>query len=339
MTSFVDKKYINLVSGQLSRFKWKSATLANCRCPICGDSQKNKTKCRGYFYEKSNSFFYRCHNCGFGSNVKNFLDKVAPSLSSEYSMETFEEKFGKKKKNKKKEVDMNFVPFKTKHSGIVFTKKVSDLKEDHPCKKFVMDRKIPTDWYDKLFYVDDFNEYVSITISDEVKYPSEPRLVIPFVDSDEKIYAAQGRRLDDKDTPKYFTAKPKNTDRLWFNQWSVDPTQKVYVVEGPIDSMFLNNAVAMVGSGAITDVPSHLKNSNIIYILDNEPRNKQIVSYMENLCEKGETVCVWPSYVKEKDINEMVLSGTSVDEIEKIVNNNSFHGLDAHLRIKDWKKI
>ena len=77
---FIDKKYINLVSGQLEHFKWKSGELANCRCPICGDSQKNKTKCRGYFYKKGNSFFYRCHNCGYGCSVKNFLDKVSPSL-------------------------------------------------------------------------------------------------------------------------------------------------------------------------------------------------------------------------------------------------------------------
>ena len=339
MTSFVDKKFINLVSGQLSLFKWKSGNLANCRCPICGDSQKNKTKCRGYFYEKNNSFFYRCHNCGFGSNIKNFLEKIAPSLASEYSMETFEEKFGKKKKTKKKEIKMDFVPFKTKHAGIVFTQKISVLNDDHECKQFVMNRKIPTKWHDKLFYVDDFNEYASIAINEEVKYPSEPRLVIPFTDAENKIYAAQGRRITDGETPKYFTAKPKDVERLWFNQWTVDTTKPIHVVEGPIDCMFLSNSVALVGSGAITNTPSHFEKSKLIYVLDNEPRNSQIVSYMETLCEKGKTVCVWPSNIKEKDINEMVLGGMDASEVESIINENSYYGLQAHLKIKDWKKI
>lgn len=64
MSLIVDKKYINLVSPMLESFKWKTETLANCRCPICGDSKTNRTKARGYFYSKNNDMFYRCHNCG-----------------------------------------------------------------------------------------------------------------------------------------------------------------------------------------------------------------------------------------------------------------------------------
>ena len=340
MAEFTDKKFINLVSGQLQHFKWKSATLANFRCPICGDSQKNKTKCRGYFYLKSNSYFYRCHNCNFGSNVKNFLDKVAPTLAQEYQLETFNESFSGRKKRKKEEIpDMNFVPFKTKERGIVKMSSVKILESDHKCKKFVLDRKIPEKYHEKLFYVEDFNSFAKIHINDSVSFPSEERLVIPFVDENDKIYAAQGRRLDSGDSPKYYTAKPSETSRLWYNLHQIDVSKPVVVLEGPIDSMFIPNSVALVGSGAITDLPEKLKSCKLIYALDNEPRNKQIVSYYEKLIKEGMSVCLWPSSVSKKDVNEMILSGMTSEEIHDIILNHSYDGLEASLKIKDWKKL
>ena len=89
MTTYIDKKFINRVSPTLRNFKWKKETLANCSCPICGDSQKNQRKARGFFYQKGNDFFYKCHNCGAGHNLYNFLNQVAPSLCKEYSLERF----------------------------------------------------------------------------------------------------------------------------------------------------------------------------------------------------------------------------------------------------------
>ena len=46
----VDSKYIGLVSSRLPKFKRIKPNLYNCRCPICGDSQKQRNKARGYFY-------------------------------------------------------------------------------------------------------------------------------------------------------------------------------------------------------------------------------------------------------------------------------------------------
>ena len=335
MSMFIDKKYINLVSGQLEHFKWKSGELANCRCPICGDSQKNKTKCRGYFYKKGNSFFYRCHNCGYGSSVKNFLDKVSPSLMNEYKVEMFEETFGKKKR--KKEVTMNFVPFKPRQKGIVKAEKVSSLPVEHPCAAFVESRKIPEEWVQKLLYTDDFGSFVSLLIDNETNFPKEERLIIPFTNENGDIYAAQGRRLSDADTPKYYTAKSKSDDKLWFNLHDIDTDEPVIIVEGPIDAMFLPNAIAMVGSGSVTNLPDELNSAEVIYALDNEPRNKQIVSYYENLIEKGAKVCIWPSNVREKDVNEMVLNGVS--DINDLILSNSHSGLEASLKFTNWRKL
>jgi hypothetical protein len=87
MSLIIDKKYINLVSSSLDMFKWKGETLANCRCPICGDSERNKTRARGYFYSKNNDMFYRCHNCSASTNIYRFLETVSPALCREYSLE------------------------------------------------------------------------------------------------------------------------------------------------------------------------------------------------------------------------------------------------------------
>ncbi len=153
------------------------------------------------------------------------------------------------------------------------------------------------------------------------------------------MYAAQGRKLEDNDNAKYYTVKPKNLDKLWFNQHGVDTEKTVIVVEGPIDSMFLSNSVAMVGAGAITNLPEFLQNKDVIYALDNEPRNSQIVSFYENIIKANAKICIWPPNIFQKDINEIILSGMSSAEVENLIHQNSYRGLEAKLKMKDWKKI
>ena len=81
MSIYVDRKYLNLVSHRLKKFKRKNDDLYNFRCPLCGDSQKNQSKARGYVYRKKNDLFFKCHNCGSGTTMANLIKK----LDSEYS--------------------------------------------------------------------------------------------------------------------------------------------------------------------------------------------------------------------------------------------------------------
>ena len=173
----------------------------------------------------------------------------------------------------------------------------------------------------------------------------EERLVIPFFNSHGVVVGAQGRSLNMKDesnaryTLKYLTVKgDKSIDRLWYGLWRTDPKKRVYAVEGPIDSLFLQNAVAMVGAGALKETPTRYDNTPITYILDNEPRNKQICAYIEKLIELGREVCIWPDNIKEKDINDMAYN-MSTRKIQKLIDENTFSGLEATLRYRDWRKI
>tara|TARA_Y100001938_G_scaffold145136_1_gene221167 strand:- start:2406 stop:3449 length:1044 start_codon:yes stop_codon:yes gene_type:complete len=347
MSIYLDKTFINRVSPQLRNFKWKKENLANCSCPICGDSSKKKTKARGYFYVKGNDFFYKCHNCGHGSNVYNFLKQIQPSLCREYSLENYRDGQEAPKKAKKEEM-FRFLDskpkFKKKDKLLDQLKCLNDLPNDHTAVKFANMRIIPKQHWGLLYYTDDFGSFAKQL--DPLQFcGKEERLVIPFFNSHGDVVAVQGRALNMKDesnartTVKYMTIKgDKSIDRLWYGLWRVDPKKRVYVVEGPLDSLFLNNSTAMVGAGALKEVPLRFSNSEMTYILDNEPRNRQICSYIEKLIELGRDVCIWPNYIMEKDINDMAYK-MSTREIQKVIDDNTFNGLEASLRFRDWRKV
>ncbi len=351
MSTFVDKKFINLVSPQLEKFKWKSDKLANCRCPICGDSQKNKNKARGFFFIKKNDFFYKCHNCGVGHSLYRFLEAVNPSLMKDYSLERWKNgENGKSNYVKPKEEEMIFTKpkFKAKHDLLKPLTCVKDLPSDHICKQFVEMRKIPRKFHDILYYTDRFLDYMRLVDPDvnPMRYTSqEPRLIIPFFNKRDDVVAIQGRSLSMKDefnartTLRYITVKSdKSIERLWYGMWRANPKKRVYVVEGPLDSLFVDNTVAMVGAASVENEPARFANTDMVYVLDNEPRNPQIVNFNKNLIDQGKTVCIWPGSIKDKDINDMIYHMTP-KQIKKIMDENAVSGLEATMRLNHWRKV
>lgn len=350
MSYYIDKKFINLVSASLPQFKWKKEDLANCRCPICGDSKRNKTKTRGYFFKKNNDFFYKCHNCGVGLSLYRFLEEVSPSLVKEYSMERWKAgENGNSNYVKPKENTMfgvSFTPkFKPKGQYLEELTPISKLPKDHVAYQFCKLRKIPEKHYDILYYTDDFGSFMTKLDPDCLAVGKEERLIIPFFNKHGDVVGAQGRHLTLKGestartSARYITVKAdKSIDRLWYGLWRTDPKKKVYVVEGPLDSLFIPNTIAMVGAGAIEQIHPHLMESEVVYALDNEPRNKQIVNYVDRLINKGCNVCIWPASVQEKDINDMIYTRTQ-REIKKIIDDNTYAGLEARLHFRNWRKV
>jgi len=351
VTTFIDKMFIDRVSPTLRNFKWKKNDLANCSCPICGDSQKNQRKARGFFYQKGNDFFYKCHNCGVGHNIYNFLKEVSPSLCKEYSLERFRNgESGKSNYKKPKEKELfNFIDskpkFKRKDEVLDQLECLSNLPSDHIAVQFANVRIIPKQHWGLLYYTDDFGSFMKELDPSCASAGKEERLVIPFFNKSGDVVAAQGRALTIEDemnaraTAKYITVKyDKSIDRLWYGMWRAKPNKRVYVVEGPIDSLFLTNAVAMVGAGALKIIPDRFAETPMTYILDNEPRNKQICAYVEKLIEMGREVCIWPDNIKDKDINDMA-HHMSTRKIQKMIDENTFSGLQATLRFRDWRKV
>jgi len=351
MTIYIDKKFINMVSPQLEKFSWKKENLASCRCKICGDSQKNKTKTRGYFYQKKNSFFYKCHNCGVGMNLYNFLKEVSPSLCKEYSLERYRSGENGKSNYKKPKVEE---VFKFKDAKPKFKKKdhlldeltcLTELPNDHVAVQFANMRKIPKQYFKLLYYTDDFTTFGNRLDPDNTLYGKEERLVIPFFNSHGDVVGAQGRVLtmagevQARETLRYITLKSKKSiDSLWYGLWRINPKKRVYVVEGPIDSYFLDNSVAMVGASSYKSIPSHLRNSELVFVMDNEKHNKQVVRYNQELIKMGHKVCIWPENIQEKDLNDLAFR-ISTRKIQKMIDENVVEGLGAELKLNKWKRV
>ena len=74
--NLIDSKYIGIISSRLQKFKRVKPDLYNFRCPICGDSKKNKSKTRGYLYSVKADMNFRCHNCGASMTFSNFLRQL-----------------------------------------------------------------------------------------------------------------------------------------------------------------------------------------------------------------------------------------------------------------------
>ena len=337
--SWLEQKYVNLLSNKLQRFTRKGDGLWNFRCPICGDSQKNKFKARGYIFEKNGDYFYRCHNCSASLNFKQFLTAVDQPLSEEYTKDKFAEKAGILGAPKKPVNDISKVvqPKFIKYTALNTLKKVSQLEPSHPVKRYIEARKIPSSMHFKLFYAPKFKAFVNTLIPDKFdSTEDEPRLIIPFVDQDQQLIGFQGRNFA-KDGIRYITIMLDKTKPKVYGLESTNLNEKFYVFEGPIDSMFIKNSIAMAGSSLDSLLSTH--KSRAVIVFDNEPRNKEIVKNIEKYIELGYAVTIWPQHIVEKDINDMVLAGVQPANIKMIIDNNTFRGIMALAKLNEWKKV
>lgn len=351
MSLYIDKKFINLLSSSLNRFVWKSANLANMRCPLCGDSKKNKHKARGYFYQRDNDMFFRCHNCGASHTMYRFLELVSPAMCKEYSLERWRNgETGNSNYTKPKEDEVLGNLFKPKFkvnadSPLNELTKVSDLPENHVCRSFVEARMIPKKFWNILYHAPRFGKWARI-VDPTVVVEHDSRLVIPIFDPHGKMVAAQGRTLsiaEDRNarkTARYITLKEDKTiEKLWYGIERLNKDGIVYVFEGPLDSLFIPNSVAMIGINDGTNIPKPLEGRNLVFALDNEPRNPAVVRQLSKHIDLGHDVVVWDPSVVHKDINDMVMSGKDPSDILKIIQRSTCRGAEAILRFNRWKKV
>ena len=333
MSSYIDLKFINDLSGRLSQFKKKTDYLFNFRCPHCGDSQKSKTKARAYLYRVKNDMFFKCHNCGQGQNLANFIKFVDPKLYESYLLERYKKSAPATPKPK-----FDFKPTKfTNQTPIDDLKSIKDLPEDHPARLYCDNRKIPEKYFDKLFLSDKFMTLVNEVKPNTYKITKDhPRLIIPFYDTTGKVFAFQGRAFG-KEQPKYLTIKLDENKQKVYGLERINFQNQVFIVEGPIDSLFIDNCLA--AGGADLFLKNKISNENITYIFDNEPRNKEIVKRMYKVIEQNFNVVIWPEDLQLKDVNDMIMSGLTKFELQDIISNNTYSKLSALTKLNYWKKI
>ena len=321
--NFIDVKYINLISSRLIKFKRVKANLYNFRCPICGDSQKNKNKTRGYLYSMKADVNYKCHNCGISMTFSNFLKKVDPVVHKQYVFERFKDgSTGRNTVVEDPKFEFDKPVFKTK----IALPKCSEVDDG---RSYLESRKIDPS---KFFYAEKFKEFVNTlkpTFSDTTY--EESRVIIPLY-YEKNLIGIQGRSLNSKSI-KYITVMIDENAPKIYGLDNVRRDAPVYVTEGPFDSTFIRNSIAMCGADADVD---RWGISDPIWIYDNEPRNREILSRISRTIEMGQKVVIWPSTINEKDINDMVLSGL---DVQSVIESNIYSGLEAKLKFTTWKKI
>ena len=338
---WLDQKYINLLSGQLERFKRKSQYVYNFRCPICGDSQLSSSKARGNIYNRKGLNRFHCFNCGVDIGFDKFLKQVNPRLHSEYLAEKLAESVTPEKKD--------LIEFEAKMKKPVFLKagplkglkKVSQLSPNDRVKQFVMGRRIPTPYHATLFACPNFKQYTNNLVPNKFDENSllrdETRLLIPFISADKKVHAYQGRALG-KSAVKYITIVLDESIPKVYGLDRVDFNRSVYVFEGPIDSMFVPNSISTAGGDMVSAISSFPKDKMVI-IYDNEPRSKETIKKIDKSIMNGYSVVIWPENLEHKDINDMILAGMSSEFIEHIIKTNTYRDLAAKLALTKWSKV
>lgn len=330
-----DLDYIHSISHKLRNFKKKKDYLYNFSCPVCGDSKKKKTKARGYFYRVKDMMLYRCHNCGLSTTFGKLLERIDSDTYKRYVMARYRN--GEDKHTIHDSVDYQSVVIK-QQTLLDTVKTVSRLSPEHPVRNYLYARRIPETQFDELRLVNKFCAFVNRIVPNTFPTIKEdhPRLIIPFYDKTGKLIGFQGRAFG-KETPKYLTIMLDVDAPKLYGLDTVNFTEKIYVLEGPIDAMFIDNSIAMAGADAsgLEKLPA---TNDYVFVYDNEPRNPEIVKRMKKHIDNNDAIVIWSKNVGEKDINDMIISGMSKSEIMNIISNNTHRGLSAKMRFTEWKK-
>ncbi len=349
MLSYTDSLYISQLSSRLEKFK-KVGSNYNFRCPLCFDSAKNKAKKRGWLLtDKDHPIFY-CHNCGASIGFSDFLKKIDHSLYNEYIYALMADKGHIKKEeisapvpSKVLEVPEEQPLFKQAFLSICTP--LDQLDPQHPASIYIDDRQIPKDKKHLLYYIENIQDIIKVDKKGKYKnriIDKDSRIVIPIW-SKNSLIGVSCRALDPLATRRYLIFRFEENKPLVFGLYDIDgkllidTKKKVFVVEGGIDSLFLENAIAVNGA-ELQRVMEMLKGLELVFSPDNEPRNKEIVKIYKNLIASNNSVVIYPPSIQEKDINEMVkLFG--IYSVRHCINNSIYQGQLAQLKLSEWKKI
>ena len=341
---WLDAKYLGMLSFRLRNFKKRGTNNWNFSCPFCGDSKTNKHKARGYVYPVKGKLRFYCHNCNVpGVDVAKLVKHEDQLMYEEYVKEKL---ISQNEQRVKSDVEVFAEKMKppvfVKQGPLKDLKKISQFKPESAVRQYIDGRMIPSEYHYKLFFCKEFKKWVNTFVPNKFESESndEPRLIIPFLDQDKNLFGFQGRSFRKNSKLRYITIILDDTKPKLFGLDTVNLKLPIYVVEGPIDSMFLPNAIAMAGSDGINALPSVTTDKDQFCIVyDNEPRNKEICKKIEKAIDNNYKVCIWPDNIVEKDINDMILSGFSQKNIVDIILQNTYNGLEAKLRLQAWRKI
>lgn len=354
---WIDRKWLGLTASKFRNFKQKRPNLWNLSCPLCGDSETNVLKARGYVFELDQKLVYKCHNCGKSITFSNLLKHVDPAGHREYVMEKFKDRHVKTIEDF---IQPESHPETPSTSVVklppmpVTLPSIASLPDNHYARQYIEKRRIPPERWGELFYAEDFKKFMDEQYPDHGKdelVDQDPRIVWFLTDMYGNDNVVCGRALDPYSL-RYIKCRIAGDDSRkvfgWNHVQHVDP---LYIVEGELDSLFLKNAVASGDSsldllaeaitkrlGPFIQFPGDIHGSvaGLVLVYDNEPRNREIVRQMKDAIKHHHAIVIWPDKIPGKDINEMVLAGV---DVEKVLKERTYDGLEAQVMFDKWRKI
>lgn len=341
--SLLEREYAIRALAHLPKFRQVTGSdfKLNCRCPICGDSQKDMHKARFWAYptKDGTSMRVHCFNCDVDMYLSKYLKEYEEDLYREYLLEWRKEQALGKTSAPKVEISEKIKAKMPVIERLDFCERLDRLSEDHPIVKYVKNRCIPQNVWHRLWFTMQWPALCnSIKPGTYANETNEPRLVIPIYNSNKEIESFQGRTLR-KDAPqKYITIKSHDDATKIYGLDTVDARQRVWVMEGPIDSLFVPNAIAITGGSLdLNMVP--FKETRV-WVMDSEQRHPDTIKRMTRLIEAGESVVFWDKAPwPSKDINDMVKDdGATPEEILAYMNANISQGLMAKMRLSRYAR-
>lgn len=333
--SYVDEEFAELALSRQPRYKkYTGVFKLNCRCKICGDSEKDEFLARFWARTIDDTVMLKCFNCDYSNNIANYIKSEEPDLYRDYLLEkrkySFELTPSKKEEKEPEKKVIDFIPYSVR---------LDTVDKNSKLMKYIEKRKIPKSAYDKIYFTKEWQKLVNHIKPDTYKFTKdELRLVIPIFNSNNEIESIQGRALSKDAKAKYMTIKAYEEATKIYGLERIDESKPVIILEGPLDSLFLPNAIAITGGSLdLNTVPF---SGNRIWAMDAEPRHPDTKKRVEKLLSHGESVVFWDKWVYEgKDINDFVMNGATTEDVYNYIINNNESGLKGKLRLGRYFKI
>jgi len=329
----------------LEHFKRIKQNVWNCKCYHCGDSKTRKNVNRMFFHVKKGQLFVCCKNCGYSRSFYNFMSDHFPNMFDDYKKQTLMQFIKSNNAAEPSVLHSKHTPSVVASPNIEVAHNAVDLVIDlplyHPVRQYLESRCITGELLNRFWYADNFYKLAvlvdnSLQDADEnkIKCMSHPRLIIPFFSKDGKtIEVIQGRSLKKEDKLRYITIKSSEDVDKIYGKNEINYNEPVRVVEGPIDSIFVRNCLAVCDAD-LTKVEADC------YIWDNQCRNKEVVMHMEHAIALGKSVMIWPNSTDQKqDINDLIKQGIPVSLLNEIIEMRTFKGIRATMELTKWRRV
>lgn len=303
----------------------------NMECPFCNEGKSKGRKRRAFILtNKPDQNRFYCHNCGLDLSIRNFLQKYDYSLYQEYIQKERELKFKNFKEGdiqkKKSSVPKSIINNNKLRFFRLPDEHFISVAENESALSYCRERKIPKRIIDGLLYCPKKED-----IPDKFR-PLMEMVIFPFYKED-TMYGFQGRRISEK---RFHTVSQEGYKV--YNLFNVDLDSSVYILESIIDSFYVHNAIAMLGSAINLQIIKQLQKP--VFVFDNDVSDDTI-KRIEKCIELGYNVVLWPEEILEKDVNKMICNGYSEEEVNRIIKENIYSGFPARIRlglIKSKKK-